>query len=88
MTQEREQLLNKTFRRMLRQIVGTPRRYLGNNNVEKEEETWVDWIIRATGVAKNEMKKTGLDNWVEAQRKRKWNLWRCLALTGDGHNRS
>ena len=40
---------------------------------DKEEgETWVQWIIRATRVGEQEMRKARVDDWIEEQRRRKW----------------
>lgn len=71
MTVERTQLLQTTHRKMLRMIVGTPRRCLSDSPGDNVSETWVEWIGRATEIAEKEAKKVGMHTWVEAQKKRK-----------------
>ena len=74
MTVERERLLSTTYRKMLRKMIGTPRRYLKNNADDVDEEPWVEWIIRATAIAETQMDKLGFTSWVLAQRAHKQNL--------------
>ena len=66
MTVERTHLLQTTLRKMLRKIVGTPRRYLSDSPGDNVVETWFEWIGRATAIAEKEAKKAGMDTWVEA----------------------
>ena len=37
----------------------------------KEDETWVEWLKRTTGIVEKQLKAAGLDDWVVSQRKRK-----------------
>ena len=62
---ERAHLLQKTRRRMLRWMVHTPRR---------QEETWVDYIIRATHRAEDLAALHGSTSWILTQRVRTWQL--------------
>ena len=39
-----------------------------------ETETWVEWIVRATGIAESQASKVGVTDWVQGQRKRLWNF--------------
>ena len=56
----------------------------GHSTSDKEEdETWVDYIRRATGIARFHMKKAGLHDWVQTQRVRKWRLAGHLARRED-----
>jgi hypothetical protein len=38
------------------------------------QDTWVEWIRRATGIAEKEAKRNKGTDWVEGQRRRKWGL--------------
>ena len=37
-----------------------------------QTETWVEWIVRATGLAELHASKAGVTDWIQAQRSRKW----------------
>jgi hypothetical protein len=63
MTKEREQKLRVAQRRMLRLICRTGR---------KPDETWVEWVQRATHYAERVAEETNVESWVLAQRRRKW----------------
>jgi len=39
-----------------------------------EQETWVQWIRRCTRIAEDQLGKASIDDWVVAQRRRKWRL--------------
>ena len=39
-----------------------------------ETETWVAWIIRATGIAESQAGRAGVTDWVQGQRTRQWNF--------------
>ena len=41
---------------------------------DEKEETWVEWIHRATNIAEDSLRKAGLDDWVVGQR-RKYFRW-------------
>ena len=45
-----------------------------NDENTSEEETWVDWIKRTTHIAEAHLRRTSVDDWVEAQRRRQWRL--------------
>ena len=55
-------------------------------DVEEEEETesWADWIKRATNVAAEAAKRAGVVDWVEEQRRRKWQWAGHIARRDDG----
>ena len=84
MTAERENLLTTTYRKMLRKIIGTPRRYLNFKDNSDGMESWVDWVIRATKTAEEEAAKAGLNTWVMMQRARKKELRRRTSAATDG----
>ena len=63
MTKEREQKLIVTQRRMLRLICKVGR---------KPDETWVEWVQRATHHAERVADECEVELWVSAQRRRKW----------------
>ena len=65
MTTKMEQLLCSTRRRMLRYIVGVRR---------QQDETWVEYIQRATHKSEDLATSHGLRNWVELQRRKKWRI--------------
>ena len=46
--------------------------------------TWVDWIIRTTGIVEEHLRKTGLDDWCTAVRKKKMRWAGHLARRDDG----
>ena len=50
----------------------------------REEETWVEWIRRTTGIVEKQLRATSLDDWVAAQRKRKWSFAGHVARRDDG----
>eukprot|EP00973_Karenia_brevis_P066770 9283285-Karenia_brevis.AAC.1 len=35
-------------------------------------EPWQDWIVRVTHLAEDALKKCNLDDWVAAQKRKKW----------------
>ena len=51
---------------------------------EEEEETWVEWIRRATRGVEDQLRKLQIDDWVVAQRKRKWQWAGHVARRVDG----
>ena len=61
----RQHDIQTTQRRMLRMMLGRRR---------KPEEDYVTWIQNATREAEDVMRKHGVADWVEAQRRRLW-LW-------------
>ena len=50
----------------------------------KEDETWVEWLKRTTGIVEKQLKAAGLDDWVVSQRKRKWAFAGHVARREDG----
>ena len=74
MTKEREQVLTRTRRRMLRWMVCTPR---------PSDESWVDYIIRWTHRAEDLAVQHGSTDWVTTQRRRKLILAGRAALSDD-----
>ena len=52
--------------------------------INEEVETWVEWIRRATFIAEESLWKAGLDNWVGAQRRRKFRWAGHVARRMDG----
>ena len=45
-----------------------------SENCEDEQETWVQWIRRCTRIAEDQLGRASIDDWVVAQRRRKWRL--------------
>ena len=43
-----------------------------DNDLDEDKESWLDWIKRATSIAESQLKKAGIDDWVTAQRRRKY----------------
>ena len=43
-------------------------------NEKLEMETWVEWIKRCTHNVEGHLRKASIDDWVVAQRRRKWRL--------------
>ena len=74
LTAAREQKLNATMRKMLRKIVAVSR---------IEEESYVDWIVRATRRAEEEYSRAGLPTWLQAQSVRKASLCHKLQSCSD-----
>ena len=85
MTAAGEQRLCTTQRKMLRSILGKGRQKLDKDSSEEsldsdlEEleadeklESWVNWILRVTREAVDAMKKVGVRDWPEEQRRRLW----------------
>ena len=106
MTAERSRRLRTTQRRMLRQIVRTSRQQVSTTETgdtdssggsalleeDAEEESWVDWVIRATAIAEDRRDEAQVEDWQLAQRRRYWrwaghvarqkdNRWTVKALT-------
>ena len=50
----------------------------------RQEETWVEWIRRTTGMMEKQLHAASLDDWVAAQRKRKWSFAGHVARRDDG----
>ena len=48
--------------------------YDDGEQAKMEHETWVEWIRRCTRIAENQLGKASIDDWVVAQRRRKWRL--------------
>ena len=46
----------------------------GEDDYMEIGETWVEWMQRTTHILEAHMKKTGLEDWVVIQRRRKWRL--------------
>jgi hypothetical protein len=86
MTHGRENLLKTTQRKMLRKILGSQRRTIkpefsssesseGQPDDDQEDErteSWIDWIKRVTEESETQFVKIGGKDWVEEQRRRKW----------------
>eukprot|EP00973_Karenia_brevis_P051974 7219106-Karenia_brevis.AAC.1 len=51
---------------------------------ELELESWLDWIRRSTEISEEQLQRLGKDDWVKAQRRRKWRLAGHLARRTDG----
>ena len=51
---------------------------------KKEEETWVEWITRATHISTTAMRRANVADWVDEQRKRKWRWAGHVARRDDG----
>ena len=45
-----------------------------NTDAEEDDmkESWVEWMKRTTGALEKQLKKADIDEWVTAQRRRKW----------------
>lgn len=77
MTVDRESKIRVAQRRMLRKIVqtGRQREKTADDDTQPKpnfNEEWVDWIVRATREAEKYCKQAGVDDWMEAQRRRHW----------------
>ena len=57
-------------------------------NMDEEEddlkETWVEWMKRTTGLLEEQLKRADIDEWVAAQRRRKWRWAGHTARRCDG----
>jgi len=80
MTRDREQRLKTTMRRMMRKMLGCPRKVKDDGEIA---ETWVEWIVRATEKVENCMQSLGMHGWVEAQRLRKQQLAERIETASD-----
>ena len=76
-----QMMLKQHFRKMLRKICGTSRRYMDGSKDIKEP--WANGIVRATNVAEKQFQQTGLRNWVDAQKQRKTSLMTRMANSED-----
>jgi hypothetical protein len=87
MTKEREHIVRVAQRQMMWKIVQTGRRKektststsdssstRSSGTCDDDLEDWVDWIKRATGIAEQKTNKSGVEDWVNEQAKRKF-LW-------------
>ena len=87
LTSDREHKIRTTQRRMLRWMLGAGRRKLEPEQNELADEpepleaeceqhmsheTWIDWMIRTTGIVVEQLSRTGLDDWVTAARRKNW----------------
>jgi hypothetical protein len=72
MTRAREKQLQSAQRRMLRLICQPGRRKVTIDDGSVVDESWVEWVQRATHFAEEAMKTTGVEAWVPAQRRKKW----------------
>jgi hypothetical protein len=55
-----------------------------DNEEADMEETYVEWIKRATGISETHLKKAGLEDWVSQQRRRKFRLAGHIVRRTDG----
>jgi hypothetical protein len=81
MTTERQRDLRTTQLRMMRMILGTRRKYVGDHETV---ETYVEWIQRATRELEIMMDKYGVKDWVALQRVRLWKWAGRVARANDG----
>ena len=51
---------------------------------ELEEESYLEWLKRATGIAEHVAVKAGVEDWVKQQRRRKWSWAGHVARRTDG----
>ena len=51
---------------------------------ELDLETWAQWILRTSGIVEGQLRKTGLDDWCTAIRRKKWRWAGYLARREDG----
>ena len=51
---------------------------------EDDDESWTEWIKRATNIAAEAAKKAGVVDWVEEQRRRKWQWAGHISRRDDG----
>ena len=98
MTTARVNALRCAQRKMLRAILGKGRQLVEPSNsndesiaAEREEmgeeeqmESWAHWIQRTTREAVEAMRKTGVTDWVEEQRRRLWRWAGHVARRTDG----
>ena len=50
----------------------------------QQGESWVQWIQRTTYIVEEQLKSTGLDDWVILQRRRQWSFAGHVARRTDG----
>ena len=84
MNAERKQKIRTAQRRMLRKMVHIPRLVFQESSQSEEEgsgldegqleETYVEWLVRSTGVVEERREEAGVDDWIVAPRRRYW-LW-------------
>jgi hypothetical protein len=57
-----------------------------NTDAEEDDmkESWVEWMKRTTGALEEQLKKADIDEWVAAQRRRKWRWAGHTARRDDG----
>ena len=48
------------------------------------EETYVEWLVRSTGVVEKRREEAGVEDWVAAQRRRYWRWAGHVARCNDG----
>ena len=48
------------------------------------EETYVEWLVRSTGVVEERREEAGVDDWIVAQRRRYWRWAGHVARCIDG----
>ena len=48
------------------------------------EETYVEWLVRSTGVVEERREEAGVEDWVAAQRRRYWRWAGHVARCNDG----
>ena len=95
LTKKLETKIMRTQRKMMRMIVGCPRRKISDDH----PEPWVDWIRRATRRAEQCLQKLGLQEWTSTATQRKLNwakrvatmenerwAFRCASWTPEWHN--
>ena len=83
LTKDMVSTLKRTQRRMIRLIVGTPRRRAPTPDDIDGEEPWVDFIKRATQTAEALAQRASVDDWAELYYARKWR-WAHRVATQEG----
>jgi len=74
---------------MIRKMLGKGRIPTNNSNVDDTQdscgsESWIDWMKRVTHEAVEAMMKANVPDWVEEQRRRKWQWAGKIARHTDG----
>ena len=53
-------------------------------DVEKQKETWVEWMVRTAGLVDGALQRAKVPDWVEEQKRRKWRWAGHVARREDG----
>lgn len=85
LTNDLENQVRRTQRKMLRMVLHYPRHIISEAHEEKKLEPWVEWVKRTTHAAETRLDRLNLRDWVESHHDAK-TKWHAKISTGSSDN--